>query len=375
MNIMNNFSYILPNWFGTGLSNQLFFIIWGIINAYRNKQKIVIVDKFRLEPLTENKCYMSEILDFEHINKILKNFDIEMIDYKNINLIIDKITYGSQDNYFDITQEIMKDFYEDLKLCIPERFPLNNIKGDPIVGVRKILKIYYKLNDKEYVDEYDEYLFGGVNLNLKSPIIVPNWEVIDQLIKKERPLFTYLLKNIKFTEKYHKLAENIVLIDKNKNYVFIKDLNLTNKKINVIHLRLEKDMTFNMAGHNNMPEKDFIECLEKKYINLIEKYYDKNDIIYILSYELDNNVIKYLRENGYEFYFTKKNMFEWREPHAIIDLLLSEKCTGTFIGNWQHHKSNNMGSTFSYVIDVRIKEKIDRVFIDLYDINKDEIVI
>lgn len=372
---MKNFSYIIPNWFGTGLSNQLFFIIWGIINAYNNKTPILIIDKFRLEPLTDNMCHISEILDLNYLNTILKKFNIEVIDSKNIDFNLLNVTYGSDDKYFDIIDEVKRDFYSDKKISIPNRFPLNDLKGDPILGVRKALKIYYTLNGKLYVDDYDEYLFDGVNIDLNAPSVVQSWNEIDSLIKYQRPLFTYLLKNMKFVDKFYKLTNNIVLIDKNKNYININDLNTLNKKINVIHLRLEKDMTFNMSCHNGMKEKDFIDKLERKYIELIKKYFNKNDIIYILSYELENNVIKYLKENNYEFYFTKKNLFEWREPHAIVDLLLSEKCNGTFIGNWQHYKTENMGSTFSYVIDVRIKEHINRVFIDLYDITKEEILI
>lgn len=370
---MKNISYILPNWFGTGLSNQLFFIVWGIINAYKNGQRVLIIDKFRQEPLKECMCNINEIIDIENLNCILKNLNIKVYDRSEINFEIIKILYGAENNYFDITDEILKNFYTENKLIIPKRYSLNNIKGDPILGRRKILQIHFKINGKEYIDEYDEYLFNGVEIDLTSPIIVPSWEVIDDMIKNERPLFTYIIKNIKFVDKFNKLLDNLILIDKNKNYIYINDLNTLNKKINVIHLRIEKDMTFNIAGHNNMEEKEFIDKLERKYIDLIKKYFNKNDIIYILSYELDNNVIKYLKDNDYEYYFTKKNMFEWREPHAIIDLLLSEKCDGTFIGNWQHHKLNNMGSTFSYVVDIRIKEKIDRVFIDLYDISKSEI--
>lgn len=372
---MKNISYIMPNWFGTGLSNQLFFIIWGIINAYHNKQKVLIIDKFRLEPLKNDMCYMSEILNFEYLNVILKKFNIEVMDHKNIHFELQKVTYGSHDKFFDITEEIKREFYSDNKLIIPSRYYLNGLKGDPTPEIRKILRINYQFNGKEYIDEYDEYLFDGVKIDFNSPSTVQSWNEIDYLIKNQRPLFTYLLKNMKFIDKFYNFTENAVLLNKNKEYICIKDLNSLNKKINVIHLRLEKDMTFNMAGHNNMIETDFVCELERKYIELIQKYFDKNDTIYILSYELENNVINYLINNNYEFYFTKKNTFEWREPHAIIDLLLSEKCTGTFIGNWQHHKTENMGSTFSYVIDVRLKNHVKRVFIDLYDISKSEIVI
>lgn len=377
---MESISYILPNWLGTGLVNQLFFIILGIINALKNNNTLLIIDKFRLEPLKDAMCPISEIIDMDHLNKLVNILNIQILDRKDIIVFfIDKILYGAENNYFDITDYILTNFYSNDTLTIPKRFALNDIKGDPIVGIRKKLKIHYQINDKKYVDEYDEYLLNGITMNLNNPYIVQSWDEIDKLLKFDRPLFSHLLKNIRFTKKYYNLSENLILVNKNNDYVHISDVNIdclkNKKKINVIHLRLEKDMTYNMAGHNNMEEKAFIALLEQKYIDLIKKYLNKNDIIYVLAYELDNNVIKYLKENGYEYYYTKKNMFEWREPHAILDLLLSEKCSGTFIGNWQHNKSDNMGSTFSYAIDTRIKEQVNRIFIDLYDINKSELII
>ena len=35
-----------------------------------------------------------------------------------------------------------------------------------------------------------------------------------------------------------------------------------------------------------------------------KKYFSKNDIIFVLSYDLNNNVVKFLKDNDYEFYFT-----------------------------------------------------------------------
>ena len=131
---MKNISYVLPNWFGTGLSNQLFFLIWGIINAHNNKHKLLIVDKFRQEPLKDSMCYMSEIIDFVHLNNLLNNYGIELIDRKDINIFkINKITYGADNKFFDITNEIIKSFYTENKLSIPSRFSLNDLKGDPIL--------------------------------------------------------------------------------------------------------------------------------------------------------------------------------------------------------------------------------------------------
>lgn len=373
---MKSISYILPNSSETNLTDQLFIIISEIINAYKNNKKLVIIDKFRLEPLKDEFCPISEIIDIDHLNKLVSNFNIQVLDRKDIiNFYVDKVLYGAEKTYIDITDFILSNFYSNDKLNIPKGIVLNDIKGDPIFGIRKKLQIYYEINDKKYVDEYDEYLNDGITMDLNNPSVINSLDEINRLIKFERPLFNHLLKNIKFTKKYYHLSENLILVDKNNNYLHINDVNINNKKINIIHLRLEKDMTNNMAKHNNMEENTFISMLEEKYISLIEKYCNKDDIIYVLSYELDHNIVKYLKENGYEYYFTKKNMFKWSEPHAILDLLLGEKCNGTFIGNWQHYKDNNMGSLFSYAIDNRIREKVKRVLIDLYDVNKEELVI
>jgi hypothetical protein len=90
----------------------------------------------------------------------------------------------------------------------------------------------------------------------------------------------------------------------------------------------------------------------------------------VLSYNLDNHVIHFLRENNYEFYISKKNIFNGREKHAIIDLLIGEKCNNVFIGNWDFTKSR--GSTFSYFLYIR-NDALKNIFIDMYDIKFNEV--
>ena len=170
----------------------------------------------------------------------------------------------------------------------------------------------------------------------------------------------------------HNITNNV----KNNKYV-LSDFRDFNKaqvkvKINVIHLRLESDMTYNMSVHNKVDEKDYIKILEDKYIEAISKYFSKEDDVLVLSYDTNNRVVKYLHDNDYNFYTTKKNMFCGREPHAIIDLLVGQICSGTFIGNWNHEK--NIGSTFSYVLDRRIEPNIKRVFLDIYDIHSEPVL-
>ena len=161
-----------------------------------------------------------------------------------------------------------------------------------------------------------------------------------------------------------------MLIDRNNEYTNISNIDFQNKKTNVIHLRVEKDMTGHMLSHNKMTQEEYDIELQNKYIELIKQYFSKNDIIFVLSYDLNNNVVKFLKENDYEFYFTKKQIFEGREQHAIVDLLIGEKCNNYFIGNWNF--AIRQGSTFSYFLYVR-NDADKNIFIDMYDINNTEI--
>lgn len=368
---MKSFNFIRPNWQGTGLSNQLFFIITAILIAIEENKKLIILDDFRLEPMVDKMCPVREIIDLDHLNTLTQRYNIKIIDKKDLTFKINKITYGHQESVFDITNHIIDNYFKDNRLKIPERLNLNGIAGDPFSGVEKSLYIYYDINNVKYEDKFSEYLFNEVVYDLTNSDQYNGWYQVDIHSHNSR-LFNYFLKNIKFTQKFIDISNTALLIDKNNKYTLITNLDET-KKINVIHLRLEPDMTYNMSVHNNMTEPEYIKKLEDNYINLIKKYFTKENIIIILCYTKDNGVTNYLKENGYEYYLTKKLIFDGREPHAIIDLLVGEKCNNVFIGNWNHEKQ--IGSTFSYVLDVKMDIDVKRVFTNIYNINQKEIVI
>jgi len=198
-------------------------------------------------------------------------------------------------------------------------------------------------------------------IDLNNPLQVLDWCQIDDCYLKNKDIFDFLLKNIKFNNRLVRYSENPLLINSSGEYEHLRLIDINNKKINVIHLRVEKDMT----SHNKMTQEKYDINLQNKYIELIDKYFLKDDIIFVLSYDLDNNVIRFLRKNNYKFYISKKNIFNGREKHAIIDLLIGEKCNNIFIGNWDFIESR--GSTFSYVLYIR-NNAIKNIFIDMYDI-------
>jgi len=368
---MSNIYFLEPSWNGTGLTNQIYFIIYGIIYCINNNKRYLVLNNFRLEPMTEKFCRISDILDIHYLNILLNKYDIIVFDRNTLNFNIESITYGLNDKTINITEEILRKYYVNNKLQIPIETILNDIKGDPYPGEAKKLVINYKLNDTHMTEEYSEYIHNDIIINLQTPENILNWSQIDKCYTENQEVFNYLLKKIKFINRFINYSNNALLIDSNNEYTHLPLINLNDRKINVIHLRVEKDMTGHMLTHNKMNQEDYDINLQNKYIELIKNNFLKDDIIFVLSYDLSNNVINFLKDNGYEFYITKKNIFDGREKHAIIDLLIGEKCNNNFIGNWNFNI--RQGSTFSYYLYVR-NNALNNIFIDMYNIKFPEVI-
>ena len=131
---------------------------------------------------------------------------------------------------------------------------------------------------------------------------------------------TYILSNLKFTSKFYDNADEI--LKKNK---------ITAEPCNVIHLRLENDAIEHWSKQNGLSPEEFKKILEIKYIKNIEKFINKNYITIVVASEYDNNVIKYLRDNGY-LYLTTEKSFKERELNAIVDLIITQRCDRVILG-------------------------------------------
>src|SRR5438876_991201 len=103
---MKNIIFMKPNWNGTGLANQMFMIIATIIRANQQNKKIVVFDNFLLEPMTSNFHPLSKIINFEHLNTIIKKYDVMVFDKHFIDFSIQPVKYGYGTEIFDITNYI-----------------------------------------------------------------------------------------------------------------------------------------------------------------------------------------------------------------------------------------------------------------------------
>jgi len=343
---------------GDGFTNQIIALISSIITSYSNGDKVVIVDDFLNDNTKTNYTPISDIFNVDAINVFLKQtYDIIIVDRNKVNFEILSVKYGTNEtNYIDLTDFIKEQYFKVNKLFINKECSFNDIKGDPCHGIVKKLILRYKINDYCIEETYDEYLKSNIEIDFDGPYI----NTIGWITSFNDNMFEKILKNITYNDSFILKAE-----------LMAKKIN-TNKKVNVIHLRLEDDGLEHWSRINNVAKNEYSEYLERKYIHLIKKYLSETDENIILSSSLSNGVIDFLKQNNYNYKFIDK-FFDDREKNAIIDLLLSKYCNNIFIGNFNVKNLN--GSTFSYYIGKCLSDNVVKIYIDLDRIFDEEIVI
>jgi hypothetical protein len=343
---------------GAGFTNQIFAFITSIIKAYKKGDKIVIVDNFLNDINKPTYTPISKIFNINKINVFLKkNYDIIIVDKNNIQFEIITVKYGADEsNCIDLTDFIKEQYFKNNKLCINKNCSFNNIKGDPCPGIVKKIILKYKINDYYFQQIYNEYLAKNIEINFDGPYIF----IMEWINSFNDNMFDKILTNISYNDDF---VFNSELILKNIN---------TEKKVNVIHLRLEDDGIAHWSKMNNISRNEYKSCLEKKYINLIKNFLSETDENIILSSSLSNGVINFLNNHNYNYKFVDK-FFNDREKDAIVDLLVSKCCNNIFIGNFNVKKYN--GSTFSYYIWKCMNDTVTKIYIDLDKIYDDAVVI
>ena len=79
MNVTNNVNtskllFLEPSSNSSGLTKQLYFIIYGIIDCINTKKTNFIINNFRLEPMTDKFCNIGDILNIHYLNILLTSF-------------------------------------------------------------------------------------------------------------------------------------------------------------------------------------------------------------------------------------------------------------------------------------------------------------
>jgi hypothetical protein len=246
----------------TGLCNQLWGVISGIIVCIKHGKRMLIIDKFLANVHTQVYCSIDKILCLSAMNTFLQKYNLVLVDGAHINK--------------------------------------RNTPG------LKMLQLGW------------------------------GWEIIhdpaNDNIKKE------LYQSIRFTPSIVSPALK-----------FVNDIENRRKKgtINVVHLRIEQDWLAHVAMYSIPPVSQLkaYHDIADKYIDLIHRYIQKDDLTFILTGSSNNKVIDYLRANQYTFFLFPK-ITPYREINAAMDMVIGKQCNNVFIGCG--------GSSFSDILKHRI---------------------
>lgn len=355
---MDNFQFVRVGMMGCGLTNQIGFIISGIMYAKLQRKQFVILDDFNCNFNTISPRPISEIIDLDYLNQFLTRFDIHVLDKHNISVEVLSVKYGSLGTVIDITNETKKRFLVNGKLLIHKGININDIKGDPVPGITKHLFIKYRVNDTITNAIWKENPSEDINLDVSTlrALVDFSW-----MAPYDTELYDAILQHIRFQPEFTTIAQNILM-----------EFQLT-PRVNILHLRDDEDAINFWGSINKMPIFEFKDKLTSKYISLIKKHFDPQDSIIVLTSNLGSPVLKFLYENGYQVNVSDKSHVQGRELNAILDLLLSNSCTNTFIGNI--NPENFHGSTFSYLILRQLSLTTTKVLIDLDEIDHNESII
>jgi hypothetical protein len=225
---------------------------------------------------------------------LIKKYGVILVDKEYSKFGILSVRYGSSVNdAIDITDEIKESFLFKDRLFISKYVDFNKIRGDPSFGKRKKINLQYsiKTQENEYImqEEFDETLTADIVVDISNSEYIYRFiSLQDIYISNFSHIFEDILNHIQYSTVFSNYALKTVFKFINTN------------KTNVIHLRVEPDAITHWGDINSMDYNIFLLKLESKYIELIQKYMNKDDeiVVKIVSYkyQLNEDNIKVIAE-------------------------------------------------------------------------------
>lgn len=348
---MELFSVILAPENNSGFGNQIYTIAQSIQNCIEsgNSSDLILFTPFLKNINTYEFCNLCDVVDIKETNIVLQKINAPQIeDFHLFQLNILKAQIGSNDFFLDVTNAITS-FLKDNTFLLPNTF---NFTGFCDILVKEVFYKYFIELDKKTFKLAITYKVNNTIINKQYEINNTGFlkDALEIDIRKNKPNyinictrhdenFYYVKKNIVFNKTFSDVVNEFVNVHLQNNN--------NNNKINCIHLRLEDDAMDAWSKENNIEKSIYKRIAENKYLREIQNNIKKDDLTIILAHNYDNNVIKYLQDNGYN-YITTPIWSNYRDISAIYDCLVGEYCNNIYICLWE--------SSFSYLLGYRIKK-------------------
>jgi len=352
---MNTFNLNISPHKGCGFANQFHIISRNLHELIKNQVRIVFLNKYLKSINTDDYCNISEIINISETNKYLKKYNISLVDAYNFKFKINSVKYGVPKYNIDVTKQFVKTFIRENSINISTYYDINTLCGDPSIIMKKEYGVELHENKQLFIS------YSIDNIVCEQSITVLNGSLTEPLCID--------FNNIKFTTSIKYNDGSYIFYDILRNIVFTDNINIpvtkfiieninSNDKINTFHLRLEDDaieVWGEVSNFDNLVE--YKQLLETKYINLIQQYVNKTDLTIFIASNYDNNVIKYMKDNGYRYLLTPK-FFTERDVSAIVDLLIGQQANNICVGVNE--------SSFSYVLINGVIHKPNSTCIEIY---------
>lgn len=210
-----------------------------------------------------------------------------------------------------------------------------DIDGGGMISLNNIINI------KEMREKYGYRIYDVTalipNYNMQYNIFYDPY--IMRTYHTNENMFSKYAQEIVFTEKYESISNAI-----------IKEYNLQNKIVNLVHLRIDSDMEKHITKSQS---KDVFDEIVSNYRKIIFEVCDKTLPLVLLMEDIEHPLVLELKHYYDVYYFTKNKVNEvsqkmlsegikGRELYALIDLLIGRKLTiNNYIGleNKKHQSS------------------------------------
>lgn len=90
---------------GAGLTNQLGFLISGIMLGRGYGKRFIVVDQFNKDYSTKSPCPISDIINLNFLNYSIKDLGVTVVDKQKLSISIISIQYGIGGAWIDITKK------------------------------------------------------------------------------------------------------------------------------------------------------------------------------------------------------------------------------------------------------------------------------
>jgi len=311
---------------------------------------LLFIGRFMKHINTETYCNIGDIIDLNETNRYLKQYNICLVDYYNFTFNIESATYGTKDICVNVKDNVRQCLQNNI-FKIEKTVNLNDMYGNPHEICKKKygfeinknnikLTIGYSFNNIKFYVVYDTlngYLKNDIIYDCQNPVFYPS-RIHNDLTIFSQSFLHNITFNKDFTQKAKQYMDTII----NLNYY-------EQNKINCIHMRLEDDAVEHWAKENKLPPGQFKTIVENMYIEKIKTSIQKNEKTVILTYDYNNKVIEFLRENNYDFYLPPK-MDSCREIAAVYDMEIGRYCNNVYILVYD--------SSFSYTLLFRMNRRV-----------------